>query len=83
VVLLENTKLLKVEFTDKDGLHKLYSEYGAYTQVTKKFIDDRLKLQVQCVIKAHRILTVIYRQESLYSGGESRRHNLEGLFKLV
>jgi hypothetical protein len=28
-------------YTDKDGLHK-YSEYGAYTQVKKKFIDDRL-----------------------------------------
>ena len=69
-------------YTDKDGPIN-YDEYGAYTQVTKKFIDDRLKFTGSVRYdKAQNFDGNISPRVSLvYSGGESRRHNFRGSFQ--
>jgi outer membrane receptor protein involved in Fe transport len=69
-------------YTDKDGPIN-YDEYGAYTQVTKKFIDDRLKFTGSIRYdKAQNFDGNISPRVSLvYSGGESRRHNFRGSFQ--
>jgi outer membrane cobalamin receptor len=69
-------------YTDKDGPIN-YSEYGAYTQITKKLIDDRLKFTGSMRYdKAQNFDGNISPRASLvYSGGESRRHNFRGSFQ--
>jgi outer membrane receptor for ferrienterochelin and colicin len=69
-------------YTDKDGPIN-YDEYGAYTQVTKKFVDDRLKFTGSIRYdKAQNFDGNISPRVSLvYSGGESRRHNFRGSFQ--
>jgi len=69
-------------YTDKDGPIN-YGEYGAYTQVTKKFIDDRLKFtgSVRYDKAQNFDGNVSPRVSLVYSGGESRRHNFRGSFQ--
>jgi outer membrane receptor protein involved in Fe transport len=69
-------------YTDKDG-PILYSEYGMYTQVQKKFFDDRLKFTGSMRYdKAQNFVGNVSPRVSLvYSGGESRRHNFRGSFQ--
>lgn len=69
-------------YTDKDGpIH--YNEYGAYTQLTKKFVDDRLKFtgSVRYDKAQNFDGNVSPRVSLVYSGGESRRHNFRGSFQ--
>jgi hypothetical protein len=47
-------------YTDKDG-PIYYNEYGTYTQLTKKFMDDRLKLQDRFVMIKHKIMMETFR----------------------
>nr|WP_157485435.1 TonB-dependent receptor [Flavobacterium sp. ACAM 123] len=69
-------------YTDKDG-PIYYNEYGTYTQLTKKFMDDRLKFTGSMRYdKAQNYDGNISPRVSLvYSGGESRRHNFRASFQ--
>jgi outer membrane receptor protein involved in Fe transport len=69
-------------YTDKDG-PILYNEYGVYTQLTRKFIDDRLKFTGSMRYdKAQNFDGNVSPRVSLvYSGGESRRHNFRASFQ--
>jgi len=69
-------------YTDKDGPIN-YNEYGAYTQLTKKFIDDRLKFtgSVRYDKAQNFDGNVSPRVSLVYSGGQSRRHNFRGSFQ--
>ena len=61
----------------------MYNEYGVYTQLTKKFMDDRLKFTGSMRYdKAQNFDGNVSPRVSLvYSGGESRRHNFRGSFQ--
>ncbi len=63
-------------FTDYDGPID-YKEYGAYTQLQKKFIDDRLKLTGSIRYDKSQNFdgNVSPRLSLVYSAGESKRHN--------
>jgi outer membrane receptor protein involved in Fe transport len=69
-------------YTDKDGPIK-YSEFGVYSQVSKKVIDDRLKFTGSARYdQADNYKGKISPRLSLvYSGGESRRHNFRGSYQ--
>ena len=69
-------------YTDKDG-PIFYSEYGVYTQVAKKFMDDRLKFTGSVRYDKAQNFNGNYspRVSLVYSGGESRRHNFRGSFQ--
>jgi outer membrane cobalamin receptor len=69
-------------YTDKDGTIK-YSEFGIYTQLTKKFMDDRLKFTGSVRYDEAQNFKGNYspRVSLVYSGGESRRHNFRGSFQ--
>ncbi|TDD78087.1 TonB-dependent receptor domain-containing protein [Flavobacterium caseinilyticum] len=69
-------------YTDADG-PITYDEYGAYTQVMKKFIDDRLKFTGSMRYdKAQNFKGNISPRVSLvYSGGANKNHNFRGSFQ--
>ena len=69
-------------YTDKDG-PILYSEYGAYTQLTKRLIDDRLKFTGSMRYDKSKNFkgNISPRISLVYSGGESRKHNFRGSFQ--
>ena len=63
-------------FTDYDGPID-YKEYGAYTQLTKKLLDDRLKFtgSVRYDKSQNFDGNLSPRLSLVYSAGESKRHN--------
>jgi outer membrane receptor protein involved in Fe transport len=63
-------------FTDFDGPLR-YNEYGAYGQLTKKFMDDRLKFTGSARYDKSKNFdgNVSPRLSLVYSAGESKRHN--------
>jgi outer membrane cobalamin receptor len=69
-------------YTDLAGPIR-YDEYGAYTQVMKKMLDDRLKFTGSIRYdKAQNFEGNFSPRLSLvYTGGESRRHNFRGSFQ--
>jgi hypothetical protein len=69
-------------YTDANGPIK-YDEYGAYTQVMKKMIDDRLKFTGSIRYdKAQNFDGNISPRVSLvYSGGQNKNHNFRGSFQ--
>ncbi|PRZ26128.1 TonB-dependent receptor domain-containing protein [Flavobacterium granuli] len=69
-------------YTDADG-PIYYNEYGAYTQLTKKFVDDRLKFTGSIRYDKSKNFdgNVSPRVSLVYSGGQSRRHNFRGSFQ--
>jgi len=69
-------------YTDADG-PILYNEYGAYTQVSKKMIDDRLKFTGSVRYDKSKNFdgNVSPRVSFVYSGGESRKHNFRASFQ--
>lgn len=69
-------------YTDANGPIK-YDEYGAYTQVMKKFLDDRLKFTGSIRYdKAQNFDGNISPRVSLvYSGGQNKNHNFRGSFQ--
>ncbi|MEM8521184.1 outer membrane receptor protein involved in Fe transport [Flavobacterium sp. PL12] len=69
-------------YTDGDGPIR-YDEYGAYTQVMKKLLDDRLKFtgSVRYDKAQNFDGNVSPRLSLVYSGGESRKHNFRGSFQ--
>ena len=69
-------------YTDADGPIR-YNEYGAYTQVMKKVMDDRLKFTGSIRYdKAQNFEGNFSPRVSLvYTGGESRRHNFRASFQ--
>ena len=64
-------------FTDKDGPIK-YSEYGAYTQIQKKFADERLKVTASARYDKNEFLDgfVSPRISFGYTLGSARNHNV-------
>lgn len=60
-----------------------YNEYGAYTQVSKKMIDDRLKFTGSVRYDKSKNFdgNVSPRVSLVYSGGESRKHNFRASFQ--
>lgn len=69
-------------YTDKDG-PIMYNDYGAYTQLSKKFMDDRLKFTGSVRYDKSKNFdgNVSPRLSLVYTGGESRRHNFRGSFQ--
>jgi outer membrane cobalamin receptor len=69
-------------YTDADGPIN-YNEYGAYTQVTKKLLDDRLKFTGSMRYDKSKNFEGNYspRVSLVYSAGESRKHNFRGSFQ--
>ena len=69
-------------YTDANG-PIYYNEYGAYTQLTKKLMDDRLKFtgSVRYDKAQNYDGNISPRVSLVYSGGESRRHNFRGSFQ--
>jgi outer membrane receptor for ferrienterochelin and colicin len=69
-------------YTDKDG-PIYYNDYGAYTQLSKKFMDDRLKFTGSVRYDKSKNFNgnVSPRLSLVYSGGESKRHNFRASFQ--
>ena len=69
-------------YTDADGPIN-YNEYGAYTQLTKKILDDRLKFTGSIRYDKSKNFEGNYspRVSLVYTGGESRKHNFRGSFQ--
>jgi outer membrane receptor protein involved in Fe transport len=69
-------------YTDADGPIN-YNEYGAYTQLTKKLLDDRLKFTGSLRYDKSKNFEGNYspRVSLVYSGGESRKHNFRASFQ--
>jgi outer membrane cobalamin receptor len=69
-------------YTDADGPIN-YNEYGAYTQLTKKLMDDRLKFTGSMRYDKSKNFEGNYspRVSLVYSAGESRKHNFRGSFQ--
>jgi outer membrane cobalamin receptor len=69
-------------YTDADGPIR-YNEYGAYSQLTKKLMDDRLKFTGSIRYDKAQNFDGNYspRVSLVYSGGESRKHNFRGSFQ--
>ncbi len=69
-------------YTDADGPIN-YNEYGAYTQLTKKLMDDRLKFTGSVRYDKSKNFdgNVSPRVSFVYSGGESRKHNFRASFQ--
>jgi outer membrane receptor protein involved in Fe transport len=69
-------------YTDANGpIH--YNDYGAYTQLTKKLMDDRLKFTGSMRYDKSQNFKGNYspRVSFVYSGGESRKHNFRTSFQ--
>jgi len=69
-------------FTDFDGKIK-YDEYGLYTQVQKKFMDDRLKFTGSIRYDKSELFEGQFspRVSLVYSAGERKNHNFRGSFQ--
>ncbi len=69
-------------YTDADGPIN-YNEYGAYTQLTKKLMDDRLKFTGSIRYDKSKNFEGNYspRISLVYSAGESRKHNFRASFQ--
>ncbi|MFH6945658.1 TonB-dependent receptor domain-containing protein [Flavobacterium sp. FlaQc-50] len=69
-------------YTDADGPIN-YSEYGAYTQVMKKFLDERLKFTGSIRYDKSKNFdgNLSPRVSLVYSGGEKKNHNFRGSFQ--
>jgi outer membrane cobalamin receptor len=69
-------------YTDADGPIN-YNEYGAYTQLTKKLVDDRLKFTGSIRYDKSKNFdgNVSPRVSLVYSAGESRKHNFRASFQ--
>ncbi|TRX40465.1 TonB-dependent receptor domain-containing protein [Flavobacterium restrictum] len=69
-------------YTDANGPIN-YNEYGAYTQLTKKFMDDRLKFTGSIRYDKSKNFDGNFspRVSFVYSGGESRKHNFRTSFQ--
>jgi outer membrane cobalamin receptor len=69
-------------YTDADGPIN-YNEYGAYTQLTKKLLDDRLKFTGSLRYDKSKNFEGNYspRVSLVYSAGESRKHNFRASFQ--
>lgn len=69
-------------YTDADGPIR-YDEYGAYTQIMKKGMDDRLKFTGSLRYDKSQNFEGNFspRVSLVYSGGESRRHNFRASFQ--
>jgi len=69
-------------YTDADGPIN-YNEYGAYTQLTKKLMDDRLKFTGSIRYDKSKNFEGNYspRVSLVYSAGESRIHNFRASFQ--
>ena len=69
-------------YTDANGPIN-YNEYGAYTQLTKRLIDDRLKFTGSVRYDKSKNFngSVSPRVSLVYSGGQSRRHNFRASFQ--
>lgn len=69
-------------YTDANGPIN-YNEYGAYTQLTKRFIDDRLKFTGSIRYDKSKNFDGSYspRLSLVYSGGEKKNHNFRTSFQ--
>ncbi|QIH39097.1 TonB-dependent receptor [Flavobacterium sp. Sr18] len=69
-------------YTDAAGPIK-YNEYGAYTQVMKKMMDDRLKLTASLRYDKAQNFDGNYspRVSAVYSAGQAKNHNFRGSFQ--
>lgn len=69
-------------YTDANGPIN-YNEYGAYTQLTKRFIEDRLKFTGSIRYDKSKNFdgSVSPRVSLVYSGGESKKHNFRASFQ--
>jgi hypothetical protein len=69
-------------YTDADG-PIFYNEMGAYTQLTKKFLDDRLKFtgSIRYDKAQNYDGNVSPRASLVYSAGENRRHNFRASYQ--
>ena len=69
-------------FTDTNG-PIVYSEYGAYIQGSKKFADDRLKLQASIRYDKNVFFKGNYspRASLVYSAGDHKQHNFRASFQ--
>jgi outer membrane receptor protein involved in Fe transport len=69
-------------YTDKDsGIN--YDEYGAYTQIQKKLLEDKLKLTGSVRYDKSQNFDGSFspRVSFVYSAGESKNHNFRGSFQ--
>ena len=69
-------------YTDASGPIN-YNEYGVYTQLQKKFIDDRLKFTGSVRYDKSKNFDGNYspRVSLVYSGGEKKQHNFRGSYQ--
>ncbi len=69
-------------YTDASGPIN-YNEYGTYTQLTKKLMDDRLKFTGSIRYDKSKNFEGNFspRVSLVYSGGESRKHNFRASFQ--
>lgn len=69
-------------YTDADGPIN-YNEYGVYTQLTKKLLDDRLKFTGSIRYDKSKNFEGNYspRVSFVYSAGESKKHNFRASFQ--
>ncbi len=69
-------------YTDADGAIN-YNEYGAYTQLMKKFLDERLKFTGSIRYDKSKNFEGNYspRLSLVYSGGEAKNHNFRASFQ--
>ncbi|WP_460836738.1 TonB-dependent receptor domain-containing protein, partial [Massilia agri] len=69
-------------YTDANGRIN-YNEYGAYVQLMKKFMDDRLKFTGSLRYDKSKNFDGNFspRLSLVYSGGEKRNHNFRGSFQ--
>ncbi len=69
-------------FTDADGPIS-YSEFGAYTQIQKKFSDDRLKVTASARYDKSELFDgfVSPRLSLSYTAGENRNHNIRASYQ--
>jgi len=69
-------------YTDANGAI-LYNEYGAYTQLQKKLMDDRLKLSGSIRYDKSKNFEGNYspRISAVYSAGENKKHNFRASYQ--
>lgn len=69
-------------YTDKGGPIN-YNEYGVYTQLQKKFMEDRLKFTGSVRYDKSKNFDGSYspRISLVYSGGEKKQHNFRGSYQ--
>lgn len=69
-------------YTDASGPIN-YNEYGAYTQLTKRFLDDRLKFTGSVRYDKSKNFDGNFspRVSLVYSGGETKKHNFRASFQ--